>query len=55
MASRKFHTGWILCKERFNDSYESKRLIEEFELSSIDISTAFLQGMNLNDMETVTG
>ena len=37
MASRKFHTGWILCKERFNDSYETKRLIEEFELSSIDI------------------
>ena len=37
MASRKFHTGWILCKERFNDSYETKRLVEEFELSSIDI------------------
>ena len=37
MASRKFHTGWILCKERFNDSYETKRLIEEFELSSSDI------------------
>ena len=26
-----------------------------FELSSIHISRAFLQGMNLNDMETVTG
>ena len=37
MASRKFHTGWILCKEQFQDSFETKRLIEEFELSNIDI------------------
>ncbi len=37
MASRKFHTGWILCKERFNDAFETQRLIEEFELSNIDI------------------
>ena len=37
MASRKFHTGWILCKERFNNAYETNRLVEEFELSNIDI------------------
>ena len=37
LASRKFHTGWILCKERFNDAFETKRLIDEFELANIDI------------------
>ena len=29
--------GWILCKERFHDSFETNRLIEEFETYGIDI------------------
>ena len=29
--------GWILVKDKFKDSYESKRLAEEFEKSNIDI------------------
>ena len=37
MASRKFHTGWILAKERFHNAYETKRLIDEFDRSSIEI------------------
>ena len=37
MASRKFHTGWILCKQQFQDSFETKRLIDEFDLANIDI------------------
>ena len=37
MASRKFHTGWILCKTRFQTSYETKRLVDEFDRSCIEI------------------
>ena len=29
--------GWILCKERFYDSYETKRLVEEFKNHNIDV------------------
>jgi gamma-F420-2:alpha-L-glutamate ligase len=31
------HKGWILCKERFHNSYETTRLIEEFKNHNIDI------------------
>ena len=31
------HKGWLLVKPRFNDSYETKRLIEEFKNNNIDI------------------
>ena len=37
MASRNFHTGWILCKPQFQTSFETKRLIDEFDLDNIDI------------------
>ena len=30
-------SGWILCKPQFHDSYETKRLIEEFADSDIKI------------------
>ena len=29
--------GWLLCKKDFQDSYETKRLVEEFELAKINI------------------
>ena len=38
MASRKFHTGWILCKPKFQGSYETKRLIEEFHKQDINVT-----------------
>jgi len=31
-------TGWILCKPQFQDSYETKRLIEEFDKQDIQVS-----------------
>ena len=31
------HKGWILCKPRFQTSYETQRLIEEFKSNNIDI------------------
>jgi len=37
MASRKFHTGWILAKTRFHNHFETKRLVDEFDRSSIEI------------------
>ena len=30
-------SGWILCKPRFHDSYETKRLVEEFGDNDIKI------------------
>ena len=30
--------GWILCKPQFQDSYETKRLIEEFEKQEQDFA-----------------
>ena len=30
--------GWILCKPNFSDSYETKRLVEEFKNQDIEIS-----------------
>ena len=37
LASRKFHTGWILAKTRFHNHFETKRLVDEFDRSSIEI------------------
>ena len=31
------HKGWLLVKEKFHDSYETKRLVETFEAHNIDI------------------
>ena len=30
-------SGWLLCKPQFHDSYETIRLIEEFDDSDIKI------------------
>ena len=30
--------GWILCKPQFRDSYETKRLIEEFHKQDINVT-----------------
>ena len=32
------HKGWILCKPKFQESYETQRLIEEFKSSNINVS-----------------
>ena len=29
--------GWILCKPKFQDSYETTRLVEEFKNHNIDV------------------
>ena len=29
--------GWILCKPRFQDSYETNRLVEEFKNQGIGV------------------
>ena len=31
------HKGWILCKPKFQDSYETIRLVEEFKNHNIDV------------------
>ena len=29
--------GWLLCKPKFQDSYETRRLLEEFEKNKIKV------------------
>ena len=31
------HKGWILCKQKFHDSYETTRLIKEFDDNDVKI------------------
>ena len=45
--------GWILCKPRFQDSYETNRLIEEFKNQNIGVGTA-VNDENNNEKESDT-